>query len=145
MQCPTKVSHYKNTTYLVLCFVKSLPWLFNRNLLTESKYLFIAILCAKMLCVNKTYNICEHCKWCDVHVKSKCLTLISCQLSGVNFNNVLRAAFTFVRSQKCKKHWWLDCLFCAFGIFTRKSCALNIGETDPWSLQTRIEWDRCAK
>jgi hypothetical protein len=52
-QCPTKVSYYKNTTYLVLCFVKSLPWLFNRNLWPKSKYLFIVILCVKMSRVNK--------------------------------------------------------------------------------------------
>ena len=39
--------------YLDLWFVKSLPWLFNINLLTEIKYLFIAILCAKISRVNK--------------------------------------------------------------------------------------------
>jgi hypothetical protein len=42
--------------YLDLWFVKSLPWLFNRNLLTEIKISFyrnIAILCAKMSRVNK--------------------------------------------------------------------------------------------
>jgi len=51
----TKVSYCKNTTYLVLCFVQSLPWLFNRALLTDIKISFysnIAILCAKMSCVN---------------------------------------------------------------------------------------------
>jgi len=51
----TKVSYCKNTTYLVLFFVKSLPWLFNRNLLTDIKISFyhnIAILCAKMSRVN---------------------------------------------------------------------------------------------
>jgi hypothetical protein len=36
----TKVSYCKNTTYLLLCFVKSLPWLFNRNLLTDFKISF---------------------------------------------------------------------------------------------------------
>ncbi len=36
----------------MLCFVQSLPWLFNRTLLTEMKYLFIAILCAEMSRVN---------------------------------------------------------------------------------------------
>jgi len=43
--------------YLDLWFIKSLPWLFNRNLLTEIKRYFyrnIAILCAKMYRVNKT-------------------------------------------------------------------------------------------
>jgi len=47
----TKVSYCKNTTYLVLCFVQSLPWLFNRTLLTDIKMSFyrnIAILCAEM-------------------------------------------------------------------------------------------------
>jgi len=40
----------------MLCFVKSLPWLLNRNLLTEIKISFyrnIAILCAKMSRVNR--------------------------------------------------------------------------------------------
>jgi hypothetical protein len=39
----------------VLCFVKSLPWLFNRNLLTDIKISFYcntAILCAEMSRVN---------------------------------------------------------------------------------------------
>jgi len=51
----TKVSYCKNATYLVLCFVKSLPWLFNRNILTDIKISFyrnIAILCAEMSRVN---------------------------------------------------------------------------------------------
>ena len=51
----TKVSYCKNTTYLVLCFVQSLPWLFNRTLLTDIKISFyrnIAILCAEMSRVN---------------------------------------------------------------------------------------------
>ncbi len=52
----TKVSYCKNTTYLVLCFVQSLPWLFNRTLLTEIKYLFIAILWAEMSRVNWAYH-----------------------------------------------------------------------------------------
>jgi hypothetical protein len=39
--------------HLDLWSVKSLPWLFNRNLLTEIKYIFIAILCAKMSRVKK--------------------------------------------------------------------------------------------
>jgi len=54
----TKVSYCKNTIYLVLCFVKSLPWLFNINLLTDIKISFyrnIAILCAKMSHVNWAY------------------------------------------------------------------------------------------
>jgi len=33
----TEVCYCKNTTYLVLCFVQSLPWLFNRALLTDTK------------------------------------------------------------------------------------------------------------
>ena len=55
----TKVSYCKNTTYLVLCFVTSLPWLFNRNILTEIKIYFycnIAILCAKISCLNGPKN-----------------------------------------------------------------------------------------
>ncbi len=35
---------------------------------------------------------------------------------GVNFTNVLCAAFTLVGHKSAKQHCWLDCLFCAFGI-----------------------------
>ena len=35
---------------------------------------------------------------------------------------------------KAQKASWVDCLFCAFGICSRKSCAYNVGEIDPWSL-----------
>jgi len=52
-QCPAKVSYYKNTTYLVLCFVKNLPWLINRNLLTEIKISFYCNIVCKMSRVNK--------------------------------------------------------------------------------------------
>jgi len=51
-QCPTKVSYNINTTYLVLCFVKTLPWLFNRNLLTEIKISFYRNI-AILNCVQK--------------------------------------------------------------------------------------------
>ncbi len=37
-------------------------------------------------------------------------------LPGVNFTNVLRAAFTLVGPKSAKWHCWLDCLFCACGI-----------------------------
>jgi len=47
----TKVSYCKNTTYPVMCFVKSLPWLFNRNLLTDIKISFYRnIVCRNVSC-----------------------------------------------------------------------------------------------
>jgi len=39
-QCPSKVSSYEDTTNLVLCFVKSLPWLVYRHHLTKLKIYF---------------------------------------------------------------------------------------------------------
>jgi len=53
-----KVSSYQKIIQGTQGFYKSLPWLFNRNLLLKNVnvaiyfYLFIAILCAKILCVN---------------------------------------------------------------------------------------------
>jgi len=41
---------------------------------------------------------------------------------GVNFTNVLGAAFALVGPKSAKWHCWLDCLFCAFGIYVLKSC-----------------------
>ncbi len=54
-----KVSSSRNMNYLELWSVKSLPWLFNRNLWTEIKISFyrnITILCAKMYRVSKALN-----------------------------------------------------------------------------------------
>ncbi len=50
--------HKAQTTKVVdMVFYKSLPWLFNRNMLLKKRqmlqYLFIAILCAKILCVKR--------------------------------------------------------------------------------------------
>ena len=43
--------------------------------------------------------------------------------SGVNFTNVLRAAFTLADSESTKKAAQLDSLFCAFGVWGHKSCS----------------------
>jgi len=48
----TEVCYCKNTTYLVLCFVQSLPWLFNRALLTDTKISFYRNIVCKMSRVN---------------------------------------------------------------------------------------------
>ncbi len=46
-QCPTKESSYKNTTYLVLCFVRAyLGWSIE-TYWQKSKHLFVATLCPK--------------------------------------------------------------------------------------------------
>ncbi len=42
--------------------------------------------------------------------------------SGVNFINVLRTAFTLIGPKSANWHCWRVCLFCAFGIYERKSC-----------------------
>jgi len=52
---------------------------------------------------------------------------------GVNFINILRTAFTLVDPESIKRYWWLNCIFCAFGIYEHKSCMLNIDEIDPRS------------
>jgi len=50
--------------------------------------------------------------------------------SGVNFINVLCTAFTLIDPESVKRYWWLNCIFCAFGIYERKSCMLNVDEID---------------
>ncbi len=32
-----------------------------------------------------------------------------------DFTNVLQAAFAHAGPKSAKRHWWLDCLFCALG------------------------------
>jgi len=51
--------------------------------------------------------------------------------TGVNFINVLRTAFTLVDPESVKRYWRLNCIFCAFGIYKRKSCTLNVDEINP--------------
>ena len=51
---------------------------------------------------------------------------------GVNFTNILRAAFTRADPKSAKKDSQLKQLFCDFGIYVRKSCSQNVGEIDPW-------------
>jgi len=60
--------------------------------------------------------------------------------SGVNFINVLPTAFMLVDPESAKNYWWLNCIFCAFGIYECKSCTLNVDEIDP-----RIPWQSWSK
>jgi len=58
----TKGSYFKNATYLVLCCVKSLPWLFNRNLLTDIKISFYRnIVCRNVSCELGLNMLCKQC------------------------------------------------------------------------------------
>ncbi len=42
-------------------------------------------------------------------------------------------------SQRCKRHRWLACLFCSFGICTCESCEYNVSEID-----TRCQFHQCS-
>jgi len=44
------------------------------------------------------------------------------ELTGLNFINVLRTAFTLPDPKSIKIYLWLNCIFYAFGIYERKSC-----------------------
>ncbi len=62
--------------------------------------------------------------------------VLSCKFlrrSGLNFTNVLLAAFTLVGPKSAKWHCWLNCLFCTFGIYVHKSCMYNVDEIEPRS------------
>jgi len=43
-----------------------------------------------------------------------------------------RAAFMLAGPKNTKQHWWLDCLFGAFGICGSKSFSKNVDEIDTW-------------
>jgi hypothetical protein len=51
-------------------------------------------------------------------------------LSGLNFINILRAAFMPSDPECAKKTVKSAVSFGAFGIYERKSCFLNVGEID---------------
>ncbi len=63
-------------------------------------------------------------------LKSKCCSsflttegiFFECCRQGVNFINILRAAFAPVDPESVKRYLWLNCIFYAFGIYERKSC-----------------------
>jgi len=46
--------------------------------------------------------------------------------TGVDFTNVLQAAFTHTDPKSAKSHWWFECLFYAFGICARKGRTLSV-------------------
>jgi len=52
--------------------------------------------------------------------------------SGVNFTNVLRAAFTLVDPESFKNTVKSSVSFYAFGICGRKSCTKSVDEIEPW-------------
>jgi len=51
-------------------------------------------------------------------------------LTRCQFHQYSTFSFYVGRSQKRKKDWQLDCLFCSFRICMCKSCLLSIDETD---------------
>ena len=51
---------------------------------------------------------------------------------GLNFTNIFTLRFYARRFQKGKKTDDLTVYFCAFEIYERKSCTLNVDEIDPW-------------
>jgi len=55
---------------------------------------------------------------------------LNLKIPGVNFINILRAAFTREEPESAKKTVKLSIFFCAFGICAHKSCSLNVGEID---------------
>jgi len=50
--------------------------------------------------------------------------------TGVNFTNILRAAFTHADPESAKNTVKLSVFFCTFGIWAGKSCSLNVGKID---------------
>jgi len=57
---------------------------------------------------------------------------------GVNFTNILRAAFALKDPKSTKRHWWLDCHFALLGSLPVKAFRKHVGEIEPWYLQLRI-------
>jgi len=51
------------------------------------------------------------------------------------FHQHFPSSFYACRSQRCKKHWWLDCLFALLGSVGIKAAHKHVGEIDPWFTQ----------
>ena len=62
------------------------------------------------------YFLLKEYKW-----KAACKMLVKL-ITGVDFAYILQTVFTREDPKGKKRHWRLDCLFCPFGICTRKSC-----------------------
>ncbi len=54
---------------------------------------------------------------------------------GVNFINILRAAFRRASPKSKKIYSQVVSLFWAFGIYAHKSCSKNVDEIDTWYLK----------
>jgi len=59
--------------------------------------------------------------------------------SGVNFINILQAAFTHQDPKSAKNTVKFPVFFCAFGIWAHKSCLKNVDEIDP-----RDQFHQCS-
>jgi len=55
---------------------------------------------------------------------------------GVNFTNIVLAAFMCADPNTVKKDWQIDCNFCPFGICVHKSCLKNVDEINTWLTST---------
>jgi len=59
------------------------------------------------------------------------LQYMTSNMTGINFTNVLHAAFTFTDFKCAKRHWRLDCHFALLrSAFLKASCKY-VGEIDP--------------
>ncbi len=56
--------------------------------------------------------------------------LWSKKTTGVDYTDVLRAAFTCADPKSAKRYWWLDCLFVLFGFGHIKASIKHVGEID---------------
>jgi len=52
---------------------------------------------------------------------------------GVNFTNIIWAAFTPVDPKSTIRHWCLDWIFSLLGFARVKAACKHVGEIDPWS------------
>jgi len=61
---------------------------------------------------------------------------------GVNFINVLRAAFVPVDSKSVKRYWQLDWILTLLGATGVKAARKYVGEIEPWSSYFTMHWFR---
>ncbi len=47
---------------------------------------------------------------------------------GVDFTNILQAAFAYADPKSAKRNWWLDCLFALLGSVRDKALRKHVGE-----------------
>jgi len=62
--------------------------------------------------------------------------------TGVNFTNIIRAAFALEDPKRAKRHWWHECLFVLLWSSRIKASSKHVVEIDPRFRILTLEQER---